>query len=51
MYYMVRRITSFRVLHGKKKIKLAASIINKLEEIPLEAVYVLTSRRNSSYSQ
>jgi hypothetical protein len=29
----------FRVLHGKKKIKLAASIINKLEEIPVEAVY------------
>ena len=33
----------FRVLHGKKKIKLAASIINKLEEILVEAVYVLTS--------
>ena len=35
--------TPFHVLHSKKKIKLAASIINKLEEIPVEAVYVLTS--------
>jgi hypothetical protein len=40
---MDRRITSSRVIHGREKIKLAASIINKLEEIPVEAVYVLTS--------
>lgn len=40
---MKRRITPPRVLHENKKIKLAASIINKLEEIPVEAVYVFTS--------
>jgi hypothetical protein len=34
---------TYRVLHEKKKTKLTASIINKLEEIPLEAVYVFTS--------
>nr|AKQ22641.1 hypothetical protein [Scytonema sp. PCC 10023] len=47
---MGESVALYRVIHGKKKIKLAASIINKLEEIPLEAVYVLTSRRNSSGS-
>jgi hypothetical protein len=40
---MERRVTLFRAIHGKKKIKLVVSIINKLEEIPVEAVYVLTS--------
>jgi hypothetical protein len=40
---MGRVILPSHVIHGKKKIKLAASIINKLEEIPVEAVYVLTS--------
>lgn len=34
---------AYRVLHEKKKIKLTASIINKLEEILVEVVYVLTS--------
>ena len=43
MYYSEKIAIPFRVIHGKKKIKLAASIINKLEEIPVEAVYVLTS--------
>lgn len=40
---MVRGDILSRVVHGEKKIKLAASIINKLEEIRLEAVYVFTS--------
>jgi hypothetical protein len=40
---MEKRTTPFRAIHGKKKIKLVASIINKLEEILMEAVYVLTS--------
>lgn len=34
---------AYRVLHEKKKTKLTASIINKLEKILVEVVYVLTS--------